>query len=195
MDFFADFSWWWKTVWWLVSLVGIGGLIAIFAAYPIVATIVVRFFSVVFSYRIGCAVVAAVFAALVADYWRHSIEDERHAAEVAAFEQKQRDRDERIKKETLDEVLKEAAAAAAENAATDKTVKDFTDALPIPAETGNPFAVGADACRLREIAGQARCGSVGVEGVPAPDTGRASIRDRIKNRLSGVGSGGTRSNQ
>jgi hypothetical protein len=185
---FDDFSWW-KLIWWAVGFFGIGGLIVICAVYPIVLAAVARFFRLVFASRIGCAVVAAIVAALIADYVRHSIEDDKHAAEVAAFEQKQIERDEQVARDTREWVLKEIAGSTSENAKTDKAVKDITDALPPIPPTGNVFRVGADACRLRSLAGQAGCGSDGTKGVPQADTKGASLRDRLRKRLSGSGSG------
>lgn len=184
---------WWKIAIWIVATFGIAGTIALIAFAPAFAKIaldaVVRFFAFVFSYRLGCALVAAIMAALITDYVRHSIEDDRHAAETAAFEQKQVERDEQIARDTREWVLKEIAVAAPQNATTDKEVKDFTDALPKPPETGNVFRVGADACRLRKLAGQAECGSDGAKAVPQADTPRASLRDRLRKRLPGSDSG------
>jgi hypothetical protein len=184
----------WKVAYWMIGTLGVAGTIALFAFAPAVATgalnAVVRFFGLVLSYRIGCAVVAAALAWFIADYVRHSIEDDKHAAEVAAFEKAQDERDARIKIETRELVWKEIADATAENAVTDKEVKDFTDALPKPPDTGNVFRVGADVCRLRRLAGQAECGSDGAQGVPQTDTKPASVKDRIRKRLSGGDSGG-----
>jgi hypothetical protein len=191
---FDDFSWW-KLIWWAVGMFGIGGLIAICAIYPVVLAVVARFFRLVLSTRIGCAVVAAIVAALIADYARHSIEDDRHAAEIAAFEKKQGERDERIRVETREVVWKEIANATAENAITDKDVKDFTDALPPTPPTGNVYRVGTDACRLRQLAGQAQCGSESTQRVPKADTHPASVRDRIRKRLSGTDGRGAGNNQ
>jgi hypothetical protein len=178
---------WWKLLWWAVGVFGIGGLIAICALYPVVLAVVARFFRAVLSTRIGCAVVAAIVAAVIADYWRHSVEDAKHAAEVAAFEAAQDARDKRIATETRELVWKEIANATAENAVTDKDVKDFTDALPKPPETGNPFRIGTDVCRLRSLYGQAGCRSDGAAGVSKTDTPAASVRDRIRRRLPGTG--------
>jgi hypothetical protein len=180
----------WKWGWWIVATLGIAGTIALFAFFPAAASIalnaVVRFFSLVLSYRIGCAVVAAILAALAADYWRHSTEDAKHAAEVAAFEAAQDARDKRIASETRELVWKEIADATAENAVTDKDVKDFTDALPKPPETGNLFRVGTDACRLRHIYGQVECGPHGVERMPKADPRHEGVRDRRAHGLSNL---------
>jgi hypothetical protein len=183
----------WKIAVWALATFGVAGTIALIVFAPalakVAASAVVRCFAFVFSYRLGCAVVAALLAYAVADYVRRSIEDDRHAAANAAFVQKQIERDARIKTETRELVLKEVAAAAAENAATDKDVKDFTDALPIPppTPTGNPFLIGADVCRLRAIYGQTECRPDGATGVPKTDAPAASLRDRIRKRLSGSG--------
>jgi hypothetical protein len=183
----------WKAIVWAIATFGIAGTIALIIFAPTIAKVavdaLVRCCAFVFRYRLGCAVVAAVLAGLITDYVRRSIEDERHAAANAAFVQAQIERDARIKTETRELVLREVSAAATENAATDKTVKDFTDALPAPppAPTGNPFLVGADACRLRQIYGQTECRPDGAQRVPKADAPSASLRDRIRKRLSGTG--------
>jgi hypothetical protein len=190
----------WKLAYWLIGTLGVAGIIALVVFAPAVATValnaVVRFLSLVLSTRVGCAVVAGALAWFIADYVRHSIEDTKHAAEVAAFEKAQVDRDKRIAQETREDVLKEVAAASAENVTVDKEVKDFADALPKPpADAGNPFLIGADACRLRHLAGQAECGSDRAQGVPAADTKPASLKDRIRKRLPSSGSGSAGHNQ
>ena len=189
----------WKAAVWAVATFGIAGTIALIVFAPAAAKIalgaVVRFFTFIFSYRAGCALVAAIVAWFIADYVRHSIEDDKHAAEVAAFEQKQVDRDEQIARDTREWVLKEIADTAQQNATVDKDVKDFTDALPKLPEgqpavhAGNPFRVGDDAARLRKIAGQAGRGSDGAKGMPQADAKPASLRDRIRKRLQSSGSG------
>ncbi len=183
----------WKVAVWAIATFGIAGTIALVVFAPAIARAalgaVVRCFALVFRYRVGCAVVAALLAYAVADYVRRSIEDDRHAALAAEFNRKQDERDARIKTETRELVLKEVAAAATDNAATDKDVKDFTDALPTPppAPTGNPFLIGADVCRLRQLYGQTECRPDGAKGVSKADAPAASLRDRIRKRLSGSG--------
>lgn len=183
---------WWKTIWWLVATLGVAGTIALFVLAPTVFAktfeVVVRLFTLLVSYRAGCALLAAIAAALVTDYWRHSRDDAEFAARVAAFEQAQKDRDTRIAKETREDVWKEIANATAANDATDKQVKDFHDALPPVPSTGNAFIVGAASCRLRQIAGFAGCGPDRTQGVPqagseGPGTGRP---DWAKYRLPGL---------
>lgn len=188
----------WKLLVWGVATFGVAGTIAFIVFFPLLAKAagwaLVRFFTFVFSYRLGCAVVAAIVACLITDYVRRSIEDDRHAAELkemsAAFRQAQALRDARIAKDTRELVLQEIAAAKVEDAPVDKEVKDFTDALPKPTTpTGNLFRVGDDACRLRSIVGQgqAGCGPIGPQGVSKTDAGNARLRDRIRKRLSGGG--------
>lgn len=160
----------WKLIYWAIGVFGIAGTIAliVFAptTIPIIVNAVTRFFNFVLSYRIGCAILAAVLAAFIADYMRHSSDDARYAAEVAEYEKAQDARDKRIKDETTADVWKEIANATAENAVTDTDVKDFThDLPPIPA-TGNPFRIGDDAGRLCRIAGETECGHIGGDGVP-----------------------------
>lgn len=187
MDF--DVSWW-KVAIWVLTTFGIVGTIALAALFPLVFKAagagVVRFVSLLLSYRLGCAVLAAIVAAGITDYVRHSIEDDRHAAEAAEFKAAQDARDERIKSETRALVLKEIADAKVADAATDKDVKGFTDALPKPADTGNPFAVGNDACRLRHIFGQAECGPDWPKGVSKADAKDAGVGDQRRHGLSSI---------
>ena len=195
----------WKAAVWAVATFGIAGTIALIVFAPAAAKIalgaVVRLFAFVFSYRLGCALVAAIVAALITDYVRHSIDDSRYAAETAAFEKAQEERDERIARDTREWVLKEIADTAQQNVTTDKEVKDFTDALPKLPEgqpaihSGNPFRVGDDAARLRKIAGQAERGSDGPQGVQKADTAVARLRDRVRNRLPGAIGGSSRNHQ
>lgn len=185
-----DFGSSWKLLWWGVGTFGIVGTIAAVVAFPTVAKIVidrvVRLFSFVLSYRLGCALLAALAAALVADYVRHSIEDDKHAAELAGFKLAQVARDKRIAVETRAMVWEEIANATAENAVTDKDVKEFTDALPKPPDTGNLFRVGADACRLRALYGQSGCGPVRAQGVPKSDAKDEGVGNRRGHGLSGL---------
>jgi hypothetical protein len=184
----------WKVVVWLLATFGVAGTIALFVFVPtlarLVGSAVVRCFAVVFSYRIGCAVVAALLACLITDYVRHSIEDKRHADAEASFKLAQSARDRRIAEETRESVWKEIANATAENAVIDKEVKDFTDALPVsnpPSQTGNSFAVGNDACRLRRIAGQTECGSGGSKRVPPAHAAARGFGNRSADGLPRAG--------
>ena len=182
---------WWKVVVWLLATFGVAGTIALAVFFPTVARLVGaavgRCFVVVFSYRVGCAVVAALLAYLVADYVRHSIEDKRHADAEASFRLAQSARDRRIAEETRESVWKEIANATAENAVIDKDVKDFTDALPMPnppiAAGGNLFAVGDDADRLRRIAGQPERGRSGSKRVSKAHSSHWGRRHRTANGL------------
>lgn len=180
---------WWKLIYWAVSILGVTGTIALFVFFPAAAGIalkaVVRFFGIVLSYRIGCAVVAAIVAALIADYVRHSIEDEKHAAEVAAFEQKQKQRDKTIAADTEKWVREQMAAQFIAEQESNYDVDSFKSDLPVSSN----FRVGADACRLRKIYGQSGCGPDGIKGVPKADARPASLRDRIRKRLPGGGGG------
>jgi uncharacterized membrane protein YccC len=191
---------WWKIGVWLLATFGVAGTIALAVFFPTMARLVGaavgRCFALVFSYRVGCAVVAALLAYLVADYVRHSIEDKRHADAEASFRLAQSARDRRIAEETRESVWKEIADATAANAVIDKEVKDFTDALPVsnpPTEAGgNLFAVGASADRLRRIAGQSERGRAGSKRVPKAHASHWGHRDRAGNglpRVVGRGSG------
>jgi hypothetical protein len=188
MDF--DFGSSWKLLWWGFGTLGIAGTIALAVAFPAIAKIVldrvVRLFAFVLSYRVGCALVAAILAALIADYVRHSIDDSKHATELATFKLAQVARDKRIATETRAAVWEEIANATAENAVTDKDVKEFTDALPKPPDTGNLFRVGADACRLRALYGQSGCGPVRAKGMPKADAKDEGVGNRRGHGLSSL---------
>lgn len=177
----------WKIAYWLIGTVGVAGTIALFAIYPaIMGTIwrvIIKLLGAILSYRIGCVIVTAIVVAFAVDYWRHSRDDAAFAEQTAAFEQAQSERDKRIAQETRDAVWVEIANATAENAVTDKEVKEFTDVLPPVPETGNPFRVGADAGRLCKIAGQSRCGPPSPQGVPKTQGPGASSGDRRGLRL------------
>lgn len=179
----------WKWVWWGVATLGIGGTIALIAIFPVAGgaaiKAVVRFFSIVLAYRVGCALVAAALAALVADYVRHSIEDEKHAAAVAAFEKAQKERDKTIAADTEKWVREQIAAQFIAEQDTNHDVDSFKKDLPV----SDVFRVGADAARLRKLAGQAERGPDGTKGVPKADAKPASLRDRIRKRLPGGGGG------
>lgn len=161
-------------LWWLLGTFGIAGTVAmlVFAptVVPLVVQAVVRFVGYLLSTRWGCALLAAVVAFVVADIHRSTSDEKAFKARTEAFERAQHDRDERIARETREAVTKELADAAKENVKVDEDVKEFKDALPPVPHTGdNPFRVGADACRLRHIAGQVErgCGE-SVNGVPTP---------------------------
>jgi hypothetical protein len=189
----------WKILYWLIGTVGVAGTIALFAIYPaIMGSIwrgIIKLFALILSYRLGCAIVAAIAVGFAVDYWRHSRDDAAYAEQTAAFEQAQRDRDKKIAKETREAVWVEIANATAESAVTDKEVKEFTDVLPPVPETGNPFRVGADAGRLCKIAGQARCGPPSPQGVPKAKGAGVSSGNRGKLRLPHLVSRGAGSAQ
>jgi hypothetical protein len=173
---FGDYSWW-KAAWWAVGTFGIVGTIALIVLgsmyFPdllrrIVAGFV-RIFTFVLSYRIGCAIVAAIVVGLAVDYWRHDKDDAEFAKRTALFEHAQKQRDERIRVETRDDVWKEIADATAENVVIDKDVKEFTDAPPPqPAPASNPYRIDpVSRVRLCHIAGQTECGPVSPQRVQA----------------------------
>lgn len=162
----------WKILTWLIPIIGIPGLIALVLIYPgIMAAIsraIMQLLSWVLSSRLGCAILAAVAMGFAVDYWRHSTDDAEFAQRTALFEHAQKQRDERIRVETRDEVWTEIANQTAANNATDTEVKEFHNALPPIPHTGNPFRVGVAAPKLRSIAGQAERRSQGVKRMPAP---------------------------
>ncbi len=187
----------WKVGIWIVTTGGIAGLITLAVLFPAVMGVVfqgfMKLFGFVLNYRIGCALVAAVLAGLAVDYVRHSHDDAVYAARVEAFNAAQVARDAKIEADTRELVTKELADAAPVNTAIDKDVKELKDALPpVVPETGNPFRVGPDACRLRRLAGEAGCGPVSPKAVPkAKSTAKRPFGWR-RVGLPGAGSAGPR---
>lgn len=147
----------WKLIDWLIATVGIAGAIAIFVAVPNIFAIIVRALlrigGWILSYRIGCALLAAIAVGFAVDYWRHSSDDANYAAQTRAFEQEEIARDKKIADDTKAAVWTEIANQTALNTQTDTEVKEFKDALPPIPALGNPFRIGADADKLRHIAG------------------------------------------
>lgn len=163
-------------LWWLLGTVGIGGAAALFflapAVFGVVVRAVVQAVSYLLSTRWGCALLAAMLAFAVADIHRSMKDAAIWEERVAEFNRQQEARDQRIAEETRAAVEKEVEAAKKDDAAIDttvsKTIEEFKHVEPVPA-LGNPFRVGDDACRLREIVGQAGCESQGGNGrVPTP---------------------------
>lgn len=171
----------WQIASWVIGTLGIGGTIVAFILYPAIVTPILngigKLFAWVFSYRLGCAIAAAIVAAFLAMYWQQSRDNADFAKRTAEFEAAQDARDKRIAAETREEVWTEIANQTALNTATDQEVKEFHDALPPIPHTGNPFRVGAAAGKLRTIAGQVERGSrPSAAGVPkAQSQGRRPI--------------------
>lgn len=180
-------------IWWIVGTFGIAGLIAFWFLAPTAAQLalrgVVKAFQFILSYRIGCALLAALVTGLIVDERRHSYDDAQFAKQTAMFEAAQKMRDVRIAEKTREAVWVEIANATAANNVVDNDVKEFRDALPPPPPTGNPFLVGADAGRLCHIAGKARCGPSGDKRVPAARRAGSRSGDQRKVGLSGFGRG------
>lgn len=144
--------------WWIFATFGIIGIIAIWFLAPTVATMILKgivaFFNLVFGYRLGCAIVAAVAAFLIADYHRARIDEADWKQQQAVFEQAQAVRDKQIDADARAEVRKEITDEKAATADTTNEVKVYEDALPVLPPTVTVCNVGADADRLRNIAGQ-----------------------------------------
>ena len=187
----------WEVLTWIGGTVGVVGFIAAWILFPAAFSVVLKgimaMFGFVLNYRIGCALVAAIVAGVAVDYARHSHDDAVHAAQTAAFNKAQDARDAGIAADTRKLVTKEFAEAAAANAATDKEVKEFHDALPaVVPETGNPFRVGTDACRLRKLAGETDCEPVRAKRVPKAHATVKPASHWGGFRLPGFGGAGAR---
>jgi hypothetical protein len=191
-------------IWWIVGTFGVAGLIAFWFLAPVAARLVlqavVAAFEFVLSYRVGCALLAAIAVGFVVDYQRHAYDDAQFAARTALFEFAQKQRDDGIAQKTRDKVWSEIADATAANVSIDDDVKDFTNvpaAVPLPAvrPVGNPLVIdAADAVRLCHIAGQTQCGPVGSQGVSKARRPGGSATDK-RFRLPHLIRAGTRPNQ
>lgn len=188
-----------KWLWWIFATFGLAGLVAFWFLAPTAAQLtlqfVVRLFRFVLSYRIGCALLAAIVAGLIVDQWRHTYDDEQFAQRTAVFQAAQTARDKHIAEKTRETVWAEIADATAANTVVDTDVKGFRDALPPPPATGNPFAVGADADRLCRIAGKTQCGPSGDKGVSAARRAGGRSGDHQKIRLPSLIRTGARPDQ
>jgi len=143
-------------VWYLVGLLGVGGTIAFFVLAPALAgTVLQAVFRFLLTTRPGWALMAIMIFVPLTDIHRSRKDEAAFAARTSAFEQAQRERDARIEQETRDKVTAELAEQAKDNTKVDTDVDAFQKDLPPVPATGNPFAVGPDACRLRVIAGLA----------------------------------------
>jgi uncharacterized membrane protein YraQ (UPF0718 family) len=161
----------WKVLFWLVPTLGLAGTITLFVLYPLIAraigSAILNFFAWVFSYRLGCAIIAAVAVGFAVDYWRHDRDDKAYAERTAMFEHAQKVRDAKIAEETRQAVWIEIANETAANTATDNEVKEFTNELrPLPA-ADTTCRVGPAAERLHVISGQIDRRSKGNRTVPA----------------------------
>jgi hypothetical protein len=178
---------WW--VWW--TLGGAGTLTIALMAWLAPALLVqivksaIGFF--IFT-RIGNIIAAAAIAFLVGDVNRSIRDQNEFAARTASFEQAQQQRDAMIAEQTREQVTKEIAAAQAANAQTDKEVTEFDHAIPpVPYAQTNPFRVGADACRLRHIAGETQCGPASpTHGLPKARSATQGAADHPRHRLPGL---------
>lgn len=163
-------------LWWLIGVLGIGGTIALAFIAPTVIPLVFRAIVGVFSYllgrRWGCALLTALVLIPIVDIHRSRRDAAIWEERVADFNRQQDERDKRIATETRAVVEKELAATKKDEDRVDQqtvaTIGEFKHVEPVPA-LGNPFRVGADSCRLREIVGQAGCGPQGRhERMPTP---------------------------
>lgn len=158
---------WW--LWWAIGTFGLVGTgLMLWLAPALLVQIVTWCLKFFITTRLGNVIAAAAIAFYVGDVNRSLRDEHEFKARTAAFEQAQKARDATIAQQTRDEVWTEIANQTAANNTTDKEVKEFHDALPIIDANNNAFRLGADACRLRHLAGQAECGPGGAKGVPAP---------------------------
>lgn len=184
MDTLLGISW----LWWALGTFGMVGTgLLLWLAPGLLVQIATWMFKFFITTRLGNIILAAAIAFFVADVNRSLRDRHEFAAQTAAFEQAQKDRDTRIAQQTREEVWKEIANQTAANAATDNDVKEFHNALPpVPFANGvNPFRVGDAACRLRKVAGQTGCGPKRAQGVPQArsEGGGAGTADRPRFRL------------
>lgn len=146
--------------WWIFATFGIVGIIAVWFLAPTVATMILKgiiaFFSLVFGYRLGCAIVAAVVAFLAADYHRARIDEVDWKRRQAAYDQAQIARDKKIDADARAQVRQEIADEKAATATTTNEVQVYEQALPVLPPTDTICRVGSDADKLRAISGSGR---------------------------------------
>lgn len=174
-------------LWWSLGTFGLVGTgLMLWFAPAMLAMVAKAVLSFFITNRYGNMLAVAIVVFFVADVNRSLRDEHDFAARTAAFEQEQQDRDTRIATETRDEVWKDIANQTAANTATDKEVKEFTDALPpVPHADDNPFRVGDDACKLRALAGQPGCGPQSIpRRVQKTGTVAPGVGDHRGNRLS-----------
>lgn len=152
MDTIFGISW----VWWLLGTLGIGGTVALFFLAPVAFQVVLgvggKVFRWLLSTRIGCALMAAVVAFVVADIHRSRLDAEDWKQRVAQFEAAQDARDKRIADDTRKLVKKELEDEAAAQRVSDGDLQIFKSGLPaLPPDS--VCRVGRDAERLRELGG------------------------------------------
>ena len=142
-------------VWYLITILGVGGTIAFFVLDTAMATMVFKWLlRFLWETRLGWALVAGFFMFELADILRSRSDQADFAARTAAFEQAQQARDQKIADDTRAAVTEELKQQAAADQKTDTDNEDFKKDLPPVPATGNLFAVGTDACKLRVISGQ-----------------------------------------
>ncbi len=168
-------------VWYLVTILGVGGTILFFVLDAAMATVVFKWIlRFLWETRLGWALVAGFFMFELADILRSRSDQADFAARTAAFEQAQQARDQKIADDTRAAVAEELKQQAAADQKTDTANEDFQKDLPPVPATGNSFAVGSDACKLRLIAGQ----TCGPDRSPAPAVRKTGTKSRSpKHRL------------
>lgn len=179
MEGLLGISW----LWWALGTFGITGtiLLAIFA--PTILFSVGRFLLALLRAmvrtRVGVAILVAAVVFVGADIHRSRLDQKELEQQKAEFEAKQKQRDATIAADTQKAVEAALAKQTADNAAIDKEVGDFKhDLPPIPA-TGNSFAVGSDACKLRSIAGLPCSEPQGpLNPMPAPKPARKGAKHK-----------------
>lgn len=184
------------TVWWVLGVGGIGGIVLLCLLYPVIMQAVLNVVGAILremlSTRLGCAVLAAIVVGLGVSHMRGKIDNDAFADRTAQFEQQQKQRDAAIAAETREQVTKELADLKKSEDATDTAVKDFTDAAPIsppvisPLPATDPLLVGADACKLRIIAGLPACGSERRPGVSGARKRAARTFHHVKQQLPSI---------
>lgn len=178
----------WQVAVWLLPAIGIPALITAAVLYPAIVLPILRsianLFGWVLSYRAGCALIAAVAVGFAVDYWRHQHDDAVFAKRTAEFEQAQVERDDRIAKSTETLVRKQIADDWMAQQGGEKDVQDFESRLP----ANDAFRVGADADKLRQIAGEAVSGP--SKSLPRSAGKGKDAAHSVGKRLSKLGRGG-----
>lgn len=149
-------------LWWGIGTLGLGGIILLavmwFTVGPVLVNKILNAIGYVlvlaWSSRIGVGIIVGALAFFVADTHRSRLDEADWAKQTAEFNKRAAMRDKQIAEQTRADVTAELQQQKADDAAADKEVKEFHDALPPVPALNNPFVVGPNAGRLRSLYGQ-----------------------------------------
>lgn len=140
-------------MYWIIGGAGLTGVVALAILAPAAALLLWKLVSsllrIVLGTRIGCALMAAGIAWVASDLNRHKIDDAAFAEKTAQTVAAQKARDATIAASTKTLVIKEIA----DDRATEQNSRTMVDSFRAALPASGACLVGADADRLRAIAG------------------------------------------